>query len=131
MRFDVYSVHPSFFYSQIKNTRQGIAYIRVNIFDCLYFHRVWGPLIGILLSLSFLLLHLKNKSYMIFIVVFTSAFIIVPNPLIERIKMLKDYHFQSLTEINNRSLRERATYHAYGFEKLRSNAFIWPRPTEC
>ena len=34
----------------------------------------------------------------------------VSNPLFERIKNLKNFDFQSSTEISNRSLRERSTY---------------------
>ncbi len=34
----------------------------------------------------------------------------VSNPLFERIKILKNFHFQGSTEFSNRSLRERLTY---------------------
>ncbi len=92
-----------------------------------------GPMIGILLSLFFLLVHLKNKSYMIFFAVLITSIIMVPNPLFERMKILKNLDFQSPTEINNRSLRERLIYYDYGVEKLNSNSFLYgqgPQDTE-
>ena len=114
------------FFTSRSKVRDKALFVSALMFLIAYiFTESRGPLIGILLSLSLLLLHLKNKSYVIFFVVLIFSLIIVPNPLFERIKMLKDYHFQNLTEIDNRSLRERATYYAYGIEKLSSNSFLY------
>ncbi len=85
-----------------------------------------GPLIGIILCLTYLIFLSRNRLLIILISMITISIIIIPNPLIDRIKILSQINILNDYEIisKSNSIKERVFYLQYGAEKLKNHPVI-------
>lgn len=80
-----------------------------------------GPVIGLLVSLLMLLIWSRNIKLLMTMFLSLIIFITFPNPLIERMKNIRDVNIINPSENQHFSLRERVTYIHFGIEILKEN----------
>lgn len=87
-----------------------------------------GPLIGIIISLIYLIFLTRSKLLFTLISFVFITLVFIPNPLTDRIKIIKQVTVESNIDSNNtqliresRSINERVFYLQYGLERLKNH----------
>lgn len=90
-----------------------------------------GPLIGIIISLIYLIFLTQSKLLVTFISIIFISLIFIPNFLTDRIKIIKHVTVESNIDPNNirliresRSINERVFYLQYGLERLKNHFML-------
>jgi len=87
-----------------------------------------GPFIGIIISFIYIIFLTRSRLLVTFISIIFISLIFVPNPLSDRIKIIKQITVESNIDSNNtqliresRSINERVFYLQYGLERLKNH----------
>jgi O-antigen ligase len=90
-----------------------------------------GPLIGIMISFIYLTFITRSKLLVSIISIIVLSVVFIPNPIIDRIKIIKQVTVESNIDSNNtqliresRSINQRVFYLQYGFEKLKNHSLV-------
>jgi O-antigen ligase len=114
-----------------KNTKtmKVLLLISMTIFlYCFISTETRGPIIGLGIALGLMIFFSKKKMSLAIVAIIISSFFIVPNPVFERMKELKDINFNNPIENQYHSSRERVYYIHHGYNLLKDNAFIGVGP---
>lgn len=110
----------------------------INIFSAVIFLMLFlltetrGPIIGIILTLLYMTFAIRNNAKnnispgtpLLFLLVFLSLLMIIPNPIVERMKDVSEFNFFNPSEITNSSIRERAYYLNFGIHKIKHDYLL-------
>ena len=120
------------YYILFKNDKSLVNIISALIFLILFLlTETRGPIIGIILSLVYISFAMKSYSKnnfsfgipIIFLFIFLSSLLIIPNPIGERLKLVTELNLDNPSEITNSSIRERTYYLNFGIDKIKDNFF--------
>jgi len=93
-------------------------------FYCFILTETRGPLIGLAIALGLMLSFSKKKISFTIIIAMIFSFFIIPNPVFERMKELKDINLNNPLENQFHSSRERVYYLHHGYSLLKDNTWI-------
>ncbi len=107
----------------------------MNIFSTLIFLMLFlltetrGPIIGIILTLLYMAFAIRSNGKnntnssipIVFLFVFLSLLLIIPNPIVERMKLISEFNLDNPSEITNSSIRERAYYLNFGIDNIKEH----------
>ena len=90
-----------------------------------------GPLIGIMISLIYLTFITRSKLLLSVIPIIALSVVLIPNPIIDRIKIISQIDLEINNSIDNfkpihgsGSINQRMFYLQYGFEKLKNHSLV-------
>ena len=121
------------YYIFYRNDKSFINIISTIIFLLLFIlTETRGPIIGIILTLLYMAYAIRSSNKnninsigpIVFLFVFLALLIIVPNPIVERIKLALEYNLDNPSKIVNSSMRERAYFLNFGIDKITNHYLL-------
>ena len=121
------------YYIFYRNDKSFINIISTIIFLLLFIlTETRGPIIGIILTLLYMAYAIRSSNKnninsigpIVFLFVFLALLIIVPNPIVERIKLVLESNLDNQSKIVNSSMRERAYFINFGIDKIKNHYLL-------
>tara|TARA_E500000178_G_scaffold355674_1_gene429184 strand:- start:1435 stop:2475 length:1041 start_codon:yes stop_codon:yes gene_type:complete len=131
-----FSIISVYYYFTKKNKSVYLLFSAVIFFGILILTQTRGPVIGIALGLTYLIIAMRSRVLLTFACICLLSLIVIPNPLAERLKETSSIFLGTKSTIKDKQLRtgelfdiqSRMFYYRHGIQDLKKHYFLGVGP---